>query len=177
MSRTPSPPSTLPGAGRFTMRWQRLNTRERLGVGLAAMVLLVGLVLGGLVVPAWKRLQAAPAQQARLDAQWQTMQALAAQAKTLQGQPPRPRDERLKALEAATRRHLGAGSGVKLVNDDITVNLQPTSASAVAQWLAEVRVNAQLTPATVRINRPTGDANAAAASPLWQGSVQFNLGG
>ncbi|GAB4088351.1 type II secretion system protein GspM [Hydrogenophaga soli] len=162
-------------ASPLSRSWQRLNPRERLGVGLAAAVVVLGLLLGGVVWPAWKRLQAAPAQQTRLDAQWQTMQALAAQAKALQGQPPRPRDERLKALETATRRHLGAGSSVKGANDDFTVQMQPTSPQAVAQWLADVRVNAQLTPNGVRLNRPTPAANGTPSA--WQGTVQFNLGG
>lgn len=167
----PGPSTTRPPAW-----WQRLNPRERLGVGLAATVLVLGVLLGGLVRPAWQRLQAAPAQQARLDAQWQAMQALAAQAKALQGLPPRSVDERLQALETATRRHLGAGSTVKRVNDDITVQLQASPPQAVALWLAEVRVNAQLTPSGVRLNRPPARAGSAAAG-AWQGSVQFSLGG
>jgi general secretion pathway protein M len=154
-----------------------LTPRERLGLGLAAAALLVGGVLGGLVRPAWKRLQAAPAQQARLDTEWQTMQALAAQARQLQGHPPRPRDERLNALDTATRRHLGAGASVKLIQDEVTVQLPPTAATALAQWLAEVRVNAQLTPTVVRIHRAGVSAAGGEAAVLWQGSVQFNLGG
>lgn len=104
-----------------------------------------------------------------LDAQLQTMQALAERARALKAQPTVSRDDSLRALEQATTRHLGQAGVLKFAGDQATVTLPATSATTLATWLAEVRNNARLTPTEARLSQ----VNAGQAT--WQGSLVFTL--
>jgi len=149
--------------------WSRMSPREQAGVLLAAIALGGALLWWGWVAPARQTLAQAPTQHARLDAQLQAMQALATQARSLQSLPATSRDDNLRALEQATQRHLGNSSSLKATGDQATITLPATPATALANWLADVRSNARLTPAEARVTQ----SNAAPAT--WQGSVVFTL--
>jgi general secretion pathway protein M len=138
-------------------------------VWLAASALTVALLWWGLLAPALSILRQAPAQHAALDAQLQTMQALAERARTLKAQPLLSRDDSLRALEQATALHLKQAGALKFMGDQATVTLPATSATTLANWLADVRSNARLTPTEARLTK----VNATQAT--WQGSVVFAI--
>ena len=152
--------------------WLRLQPRERALVRTASALVLLAIWWMGLVGPAWRQWQAAPQRLTQLHAQLQTMQGLAAEAKSLQTQPARSRDERLAALEQAVRAHLGSGSSVKGMADSYTVQWTQVSPDALARWLAEVRISAQLTPEQVQLSSTATPTGAVS----WQGSVRFVVG-
>lgn len=154
-------------------RWsgflQQRAPRERLALQLAAWLLGLFLLWSLAVAPAWRMLQAAPAQQASLRPQLHAMRAMAAEAQTLrQGQnseaPARP--ERLRALETTTRRLLGDSAQLQPSGEQVTVTLRDASPQALAQWLHEARVNARLRPTRAQLER-SGKADAL----RWQGTL------
>jgi len=159
----------------------RLAPRERQALGLAAAIVLAALLWWLALAPALATLRTAPAQHARLDAELQQLQAMATQAQSLQAQPKLGRDEALRALEAATQRHLGPTAKLSVVGDQATATFTSTGADTLAQWLAEVRINARTVPAELRLTpaNPTPPATPAAASAaptgVWQGSAVFAL--
>lgn len=150
--------------------------RERRALGLAAVVVAMALLWWLALAPALATLRQAPTQHAKLDAELQQLQTLAAQAQALQGQPPLGRDDALRALEAATQRHLGADAKLNAVGDQATATFKAAEAAALAQWLADVRINARTVPTELRLNAPATSAPTAAARPgVWQGSAVFAL--
>lgn len=167
-SRTPPAGSTRAAA--WSLAWQKLSPRERAGVLVAVTVVGAGLLWAGWIAPAVTTLRQAPAQHAQLDAQLQTMQSLAEQARQMAGQPMLNRDDSLRALEQATSRHFGNPGALKVTGDQASVTLPVTPAATVGNWLADVRSNARLSPVNARLTQ-TAPPPAAA----WQGSVTFAL--
>lgn len=178
-------------------RWQQLAPRERRAVTAAAWVCAAGLLWWLALAPALTTLRQAPAQHAQLDAQLSHMRQLSALATHLQAQPVRSSEERLAALQADTRRLLGDTARVRVSGEQVTVSVGATHPDTLAQWLADVRANARLTPAEARLSRTTGPASTQATSPpttgggptappapepqtqakpLWQGELVFALG-
>ena len=153
-------------------RWRALDPREQTLVRSAA--LLVGLVLVWwvLVAPALGTLRQADAQQRSLDGQWQKMQSLQAQAQALQSQPKIGHDEALRALEASVKQGLGASAQLNVVGDRATVTLRNTPADALAEWLAQARVNARAIPSEARLVRNTSNPTNPAA---WDGTLVLSL--
>lgn len=206
MTTPRSPFNALPSlSGRWTAwaqpLWHKLSARERQAVWAAATVCAAALLWWGALAPALATLRQAPTRHAQLDAELSDMRRLSAVATRLQAQPARGRTERLAALEADTKRLLGDSASVRVSGDQATVSLRTTRPEALAQWLADVRANARLTPAEARLSRanptnpntPTSAASSAnaaakglpasaasqtsATSALWQGELVFALGG
>lgn len=153
----------------------RLSSRERQAVSIAAWVIGLGLLWWLAVAPAIDTLREAPARHARLDAQLGQMQRMAATAESLRGQStaqPPGRDEVLRALETATAGLAGTGQ-ISVLGDRATLTLRNTPPEALAQWLAQVRINARLLPVDSQITREPG-------SPGWNGTLALagpGLGG
>ncbi|MBW0169082.1 MAG: type II secretion system protein M [Hydrogenophaga sp.] len=144
----------------------RLSSRERTAVTVAIWVVGLGLVWWFAVAPAIDTLRAAPARHARLDAQLGQMQRLAATAESLRGQntaQPPGRDEVLRALDTATSGLAGTGQ-LSVLGERATLTLRNTPPEALAQWLAQVRINARMLPVDSQINREPG-------SPGWSGTI------
>lgn len=143
-----------------------LSARERRLVTLAAAVVLLGLLWWLAVAPALQTLREAPARHAALDAQLTRMQQLARTAESLRaasaGAQP-GRDEALRALDAATAA-LGATGQVSVLGDRATLTLRGAPPQALAQWLAQVRINARLLPLESQLARDGGTGG-------WSGSV------
>lgn len=149
----------------LSARWQQLSPRERAAVVLAAALVAGALIWWLLLAPALTVLRQADERQARWTAQWDQVQALAAQARALRadGTPPPPREASVRALEQATQA-LGPTARLSLQGDQATVQLNGTAPDALAQWLAQVRINARVVPTQARLQRtPTG----------WTGQVQL----
>lgn len=161
---TPSPFARVTLA--LSVAMARLSSRERNAVTIAAWVIGLGLVWWLAVAPALDTLRQAPARHARLDAQLGQMQRMAATAQSLRGQntaQPPGRDEVLRALEAATQ-GLGGTGQLAVLGDRATLTLRNTPPEALAQWLAQVRINARMLPLDSQIQREPG-------APGWSGTV------
>jgi general secretion pathway protein M len=148
--------------------WSALAARERVLVGSAMAVVLLALLWWVGIQPALNTLRSAEAQHRSLDAQLQTMRALAAQAASLQSQPRISADESQRALDVSVRQRLGATAQLSVIGERATVVLKGASGEALAQWLAAARSNARAVPVEARLAQ-----NPARTG--WDGSVVLAL--
>lgn len=151
-------------------RWNLLAPRERTLLTAAAAVVLIALLWTLLLAPALRVLRTAPSQETALDAQLQRMLTLQAQAKALQQQAPLGYEDALRALQQATKQTLGAAAQISVSGERATVTLQAVGADALAQWLAQARLNARSVPLEAKINRIS-----TPASTTWSGVLVMSL--
>jgi len=154
----------------LTARWNQLAPREKSLLGAALAVIALALVWQLVLAPSLRTLRTATAQGLALDAQLQHMQSLQAQAKALQKQAPLAYDDALRALNQATKQTLGNTAQVSAVAERANVTLQAARADALAQWLAQARVNARSTPLEARLTRM-----ATPAGVTWSGTLVMTL--
>ena len=148
-------------------RWNGASPREKQML-LAALALVLGAFLWWVtLVPALATLRAADSQRLVLEAQLQQMQRMQAQAKTFQAQPRITFEDARRLLEASMK-PLGTTAQLVLVGERATVTFKGASADAVAQWLAQVRLNARSVPTEARLLRN--------ATGTWDGTLALNLG-
>ncbi len=162
------PPALLP----LQARWASLPGREQKLVKLAAGLVLAAALWQLLLAPALSTLRQAETQARQLDAQLQHMKALQTQAQSLQSQPALGHEAALRALEQATQQLLGSSARLQVAGERASVTLQGASADALAQWLAQVRLNARAVPVETRLARAPA---AAGASTTWNGVVVMTL--
>jgi general secretion pathway protein M len=147
-------------------RWTSASQREQQWL-LAAVALVLGAVLWWLALaPALTTLRTADKQGPLLDAQLQQMQRLQQQARALQSQPRPALDEARRLLEASVK-PLGATAQLLVAGERVTVTLKGASADALAQWLAQVRLNARAVPSEARLVR--------SATGSWDGTLVLTL--
>ena len=147
-------------------RWRALSGREQTLL-LSAMALVLSALLWWLALaPALKVLRTVDSQRAVLDAQWQQMQSLQAQASSLQAQA-RLAPEEERRLLASSVKPLGAGAVLKVEGERATINLQAVPAQALALWLTQVRQNVRRTPVEAHLVRN--------ATGSWDGIVVLLL--
>lgn len=147
-------------------RWRATSPREQ-RLLLVAFALVLGALLWWVALaPALATLKGAEARQRVLDAQWQQMQRLQAQAQALQAQPPLAPAVARGLLEASLKT-LGDTAQLSVTGERVTVTLKATSADALAQWLAQVRLNVRTAPSEARLVR-----NAAGS---WDGALVLTL--
>jgi len=154
----------------LTARWNQLAPREKSLLAAALAVIALALVWQLVLAPSLRTLRTATAQGLALDAQLQHMQSLQAQAKALQKQAPLAYDDALRALNQATKQTLGSTAQVSAVAERANVTLQAARADALAQWLAQARVNARSTPLEARLTRM-----ATPAGVTWSGTLVMTL--
>jgi len=153
-------------------RWRLVGRREqRLLLAALALVLLT-LLWSLALAPALATLKAARQQRVVLDAQWQQMQRLQAQAKVLQAQPPLSFADARRLLEASIK-PLGATAQLLVTGERVTLSFKALSADALTQWLAQVRLTARAVPSEARLVRATAVAGAAPGG--WNGTLVLNL--
>jgi general secretion pathway protein M len=151
----------------LAQHWQGASRRERQML-LAALALVLGAFVWWVTLaPALATLRATDSQRRLLDAQLQQMQRLQAQAKTFQAQPRIAFDDARRLLEASMK-PLGNTAQLVQVGERATVTFKGASADAVAQWLAQVRLNARSIPGEARLVR--------SAAGTWDGTLALNLG-
>lgn len=152
---TPVPPLSARVTAPLSAALGRLSPRERRSVLGAAWVVGLGLLWWLALAPALTTLSEAPGRHARLDAELNQMQRMASTASALRAdtntQPP-GREAVQRALEAATA-SLGGTAQLSVQGDRATATLRGTSPTALAQWLAQVRINARLLPLDAQITR------------------------
>lgn len=148
-------------------RWQQLAPRERTLVGAAAVLVGLALLYWLAIAPAAATLRSADTAHRALDEQLQRVLGLQAQARALQALPRQNRDEAQRLLEASVQQRLGTSARTTILGERVTVTLSGTSPEALAQWLAQARVNARAVPSEARLTRnPAG---------LWDGTLVLNL--
>ena len=147
-------------------RWRATSPREQ-RLLLVAFALVLGALLWWVALaPALATLKGAETRQRVLDAQWQQMQRLQVQAQALQAQPPLAPAVARGLLEASLKT-LGDTAQLSVTGERVTVTLKATSADALAQWLAQVRLNVRTAPSEARLVR-----NAAGS---WDGALVLTL--
>jgi general secretion pathway protein M len=132
--------------------WTALPARERWLVVAAAAVLGAFLLWLLAVQPALRTLREAPAQLEALDAQLQTMQRLAAEARELRGASPIGAAQSALALKAASDR-LGDKARLSVQGERAVLTLNGVSSEALRNWLAEVRSGARGRPIEAQLSR------------------------
>ena len=148
-------------------RWRGLAQREQALLAMAATVIVLVLVWLVAVQPAWRTLARAPAEIDRLDAQLQTMRALAAEAQQLRAAPPVVPDQAAAALKAAAAR-LGDKAKLTLQGDRAVLTLSGVGSAALRDWLAEARAGARARPL---------EANLTRAAQGYSGTLVVGLAG
>ena len=148
-------------------RWDALAVRERTALALAGGAVALMLVWSVAIQPAWRTLRVAPAERARLEAQWLAMQQLAAEARSLRATTPLAAGLAAQALQAATER-LGERGRLQLQGDRAVLTLTGADGAALMEWLGEARQGARAQPVEMRLARDgTG----------WSGTVVVSVGG
>jgi general secretion pathway protein M len=150
--------------------WRGLAERERIGVALALSAVLLTLLWWLALAPALQTLGSAGTEAALLESRLQAMRGLRAQAQALQAQPKVGRDEAQRALESSVSQRLGASAQLSVQGERATLVLKAASPEALAQWLAQARVNARALPSEARLQR---SANTTAVS--WDGTLVLAL--
>lgn len=148
-------------------RWAALAPRERVLVAAAASVLGLALLWWVALAPAIATLRGAEAAHRTLDAQLERVRRLQAQAQAMQAQPRQNPEEAMRQMEQAIRQQLGSAGRYSIAGDRVTLTLTGVPSPVLAQWLAQVRVNARAVPAEARLNR-----NAAGT---WDGTLVLTL--
>jgi general secretion pathway protein M len=138
--------------GALRARWNALGARERRLLALAALVGGGALVWMVAIAPAWRITQAAPARLDQLDAQLQSMQRLAGEARALRGSPTVGAVQSQAALKAATDALGGAGRLV-VAGDRATVTFVNATGPQMRDWLAEARGSARARPVEANLSR------------------------
>jgi general secretion pathway protein M len=154
-------------------RWNTLNPRERTLIAGAVLVLAVAVLWWVGLAPALKTLAQSDDRQRNLDAQFQQMQVLAAEAQALQSRPKARYDDVLRALETSVKQGLGGGAQLVVSGERATITLKNVPASALSAWLAQARVNARAVPTEARLVRST--ASTPATGTLWDGTLVLTL--
>lgn len=154
-------------------RWNTLAPREQRLVRMAVLLLGLALVWVVLMAPALRTLRQSEAQQRSLQAQWQQMQGLRAQALALQAQPALNPDDAQRALQSSVSQVLGGAAQLSVAGDRATLSLRGVPAAALAQWLAQARVNARAVPTEARLQRSA--APAAGDTAAWDGTLVLSL--
>ncbi len=147
--------------------WLARTPRERQAVAIVVLVLVLFALWSLLVQPALRTANEAPAQLDRLDAQYQQMQRIAAEATTLRGASRVSPQQAAAALKAATDR-LGSNARLALQGDRATLTLSGVSAEALRAWLNEARSGARARPSEAQLTR--GAAG-------YSGTLGLTLGG
>jgi general secretion pathway protein M len=158
-------------------RWDKLAPREKAAVLAAALLVGAALVWWVVLGPALQTLRSADRQHAELDAQLQKMRTLQAEAQALQSTPKLSYDDALRALETSVRQRLGGTAQLNVAGDRATLTLKGASAEALAQWLAQARINARALPAEARLVRNTAPTATPGGNPTvaWDGTLVLSL--
>ncbi len=144
--------SRIPALAALNQRWQQLAARERQIAGVGALLVSLALLWFVGVAPAWKILSRAPADMNRAEAELQSMQKLADEARALRSATPVPAEQAQTALRAATAR-LGDKARLSVQGDRAVLTLNGIGPAALRDWLAEARSGARARPVEASLSR------------------------
>ncbi len=151
----------------LVLRWEAQPRRQQVLVALAIALVAGTLIWRIALAPALSLWREAPQKERALDLEMQTMQALESQARMLRQLPQAGRDDARRALEASVQQQLGASGRLQLSGDSATLALTGARGEALAQWLAQARIDARTRPVSAQLTR-----NAAG---LWEGTLTLAL--
>lgn len=146
--------------------WRTVSPREQRLLLAALALVTAALVWWVALAPALATLRTAAQQRPLLEARLQHMQRLQAQAKTLQAQPRPSAEEARRTLEASVK-PLAPSVQMNVTGDRVTLTLKGLSADALAQWLAQARLNARMVPSEARLLRQDNGT--------WDGTLVLQL--
>lgn len=153
-------------------RWAALSPREQRSLRLLGWTLLAVLVYAVAVGPAWRTLRQSEQRRTQLTQQLATMQALQAQAQALQQRTPLSRDEALRTVQSLSQA-VGAALQLTVQGDRVSVQLKAVPATTLAQWLQQVRTQAQTLPLEVHLSQDSSTPDPSAIR--WQGQLVLGL--
>lgn len=168
-------------------RLAALSPREQKLVGAGAGVLLLALVVGVGVLPAWRSLQQGPVRQQALHAQVLRVAQLEAQAQAIKTRPRWSGAEAAIKLQAssaglaAPSSSPGPASGAVASADPLQLSLSPTQAQAtlralpadtLAAWLTAAREQAHAVPTEAKLTR---EAVTPEGADRWSGALVMRL--
>lgn len=142
--------------------WQQRSPRERLWLGMGAVVMALALVWRVGLAPALHTWQEAPARQALLDQQSQHMRRLQAQAQSLQKPQAISRSDAIQWLESHLS-ELDPNAKISLQAEHMQVSLQAAPADKLAHWLTQAREQAHARPAQAQLQQIAAPSTASAA--------------
>ncbi len=141
-------------------RWKSFAPRERTALAIAGAAIFLVLLWIIALQPALRTWREAPAQIAALEAELQSMRALAAETGSLRSATPVSRSQAVAALEAATR-ELGGSGRLAVVGDRATLTIDGADPRRLIQWLELARSAARARPIEMQIVRgPRGFAGS-----------------
>ena len=152
--------------------WLQRKPRERLLLGVGAVVIGLALIWRVGLAPALDTWREAPTQQAKLDQQTQQMRQLQAQAQNLKTPQAISRSEAIQWLESHLS-ELGPQAKLTLQAEHIQISLQATPADTLANWLVQARELAHARPVQAQLKQTSGPA--AESTVLWSGSLLLRL--
>ena len=149
-------------------RWQALSVREQRSV--TALGVLLGMLLfwSIAIAPALNTLRDSDNRRAQISQEQAHMLSLQTQAKAMQNRTALSRDEALRNLQSLTP---GAQIQLNVQGNRVTAQLKGVQATALANWLAQARNQAQALPMEAHLTR----GNATGAMVTWDGNMVLTL--
>ena len=149
-------------------RWQALSVREQRSVSALGVLLGMLLFWSIAIAPALNTLRDSDNRRAQISQEQAHMLSLQTQAKALQNRTALSRDEALRNLQSLTP---GAQIQLNVQGDRVTAQLKGVQATALANWLAQARNQAQALPMEAHLTR----GNATGAMVTWDGNMVLTL--
>jgi general secretion pathway protein M len=151
-------------------RLMALPDKDRQRLKYLALGLFLSLLWFWNIAPALKTYREAPQQLAQLELQSHYLKSLQTQAVALQKAPRMNAQNASAALQQTATEILGSSAKLNLEAGRATLNLTPTSADTLAQFLASARVKAYALPVEAQLQK-TKTADQA----LWRGTLILSL--
>ena len=151
-------------------RLMALPDKDRQRMKYLALGLFLSLLWFWNIAPALKTYREAPQQLAQLELQSHYLKSLQTQAVALQKAPRMNAQNASAALQQTATEILGSSAKLNLEAGRATLNLTPTSADTLAQFLASARIKAYALPVEAQLQK-TKTADQA----LWRGTLILSL--
>jgi general secretion pathway protein M len=151
-------------------RFKALPDKDRQRLKYLALGLFLSLLWFWNMAPALKTYREAPLQLAQLELQSQNLKSLQTQALALQKAPRMNAQNASAVLQQTVTEILGSSAKLNLEAGRATVNLAPTSADALAQFLASARIKAYALPVEAKLQK-----TKTADQELWRGTLILSL--
>jgi len=151
-------------------RLMALPDKDRQRMKYLALGLFLSLLWFWNIAPALKTYREAPQQLAQLELQSHYLKSLQTQAVALQKAPRMNAQNASAALQQTATEILGSSAKLNLEAGRATLNLTPTSADTLAQFLASARIKAYALPVEAQLQK-----TKTADQELWRGTLILSL--
>jgi len=154
--------------------WQKrlmaLPDKDRQRMKYLALGLFLSLLWFWNIAPALKTYREAPQQLAQLELQSHYLKSLQTQAVALQKAPRMNAQNASAALQQTATEILGSSAKLNVEAGRATLNLTPTAADTLAQFLASARIKAYALPVEAQLQK-----TKTADQELWRGTLILSL--